>query len=190
MLDAFHIVVPVAIHQISNPATSGFGQVVGILLDNLMERHRLDDDDLLTIGRELETFHLSIRLTQLFAVRTIGLHHPNLTTTKVCNSFSIQPCRIGFALAAGCQLTIVASVCIHDADNLMALVLLDTVVAYLIDYLLTIGRSLYSSDASHSPQGFRSHHATFQFDITLSDVHVVFCIYAAQYRQYSDSQDN
>ena len=62
MLDAFHIVVPVAIHQISNPTTCSFGQVIGILLDNLMERHRLNDDDLLTIGRELEAFHLSIRL--------------------------------------------------------------------------------------------------------------------------------
>ena len=62
MLDAFHIVVPVAIHQISNPTTCSFGQIIGILFDNFMERHRLNDDDLLTIGRELEAFHLSIRL--------------------------------------------------------------------------------------------------------------------------------
>ena len=50
MLDAFYIVVPVAIHQVGHVTSGGFGQVVGILLYDVMEWKALDDDNLSAVG--------------------------------------------------------------------------------------------------------------------------------------------
>ena len=56
----------------------------------------------------------------------------------------------------------------------MALILLDTIVAHLIDDMLAVGGCLLTADASHRPKGLWGHHSALQFDI-LFTYHVVLC---------------
>ena len=74
MLNALHVVVPVAVHQVCDQSAGSLGQVGGGLLDALVEGNALQDDDLLTVGREFETLHVTIGLRQLLAVGAISLH--------------------------------------------------------------------------------------------------------------------
>ena len=57
----------------------------------------------------------------------------------------------------------------------MALVMLHTIVAYLIDNLTAVGRGCTTADATHSPQGLRRHQVAVQLDILSADVHVTLC---------------
>ena len=49
MLYRLHIVVPVAIHQVSHQTASSLRQVVWVLLDNLIEVNRVEQDHLLAV---------------------------------------------------------------------------------------------------------------------------------------------
>ena len=62
VLDALHVMVPVTVHQVGDTTTGSLGQVIGILLDNLMEGNTLDDDDMLAVRRELKPLNLSVGL--------------------------------------------------------------------------------------------------------------------------------
>ena len=62
MLDAFHVVVPVAVHQIGDQTTSSLGQIIGILLDDVVERDALQQHHGLAIGSKEEAFHFPTRL--------------------------------------------------------------------------------------------------------------------------------
>ena len=71
-----------AVHQVSNQAASGLRQIIGILLNNLVEGDALEDDNLLAVGRELEAFHLAVGLRQLLTIGAIGIHRPYLATCE------------------------------------------------------------------------------------------------------------
>ena len=62
MLDRLYIVIPMAIHKVGYLSACSLWEVIGILLNDLMERQRLDDDYLLAIMRELETLYAVIIL--------------------------------------------------------------------------------------------------------------------------------
>ena len=79
MLDALHVVVPVAIHEVGDATSRSLGEVGRILLDNLVEGNALEEDDVLTVGSKQETFHLAVGLGQLLPVGAVGLHAPDLT---------------------------------------------------------------------------------------------------------------
>ena len=151
MLNTFHVVVPVAVHQVGHTATGSLRQVAGILLDDLVEGNALQDDDLFAVGREFKAFHLTVALRQLPAVRAVSLHRPYLTTADEGDGLVVQPCRVRLALLADTQLLIIAAVAVHHADDLTALVGLHAVVTYLVDHPLAVRRSLHSTDASHGP---------------------------------------
>ena len=183
MLDALHVVVPVTVHQVCDASACCLWQVVRVLPDNLMERHRLDDDDFLTVGRELKAFNLAVSLAELSAVGAVSIHGPYLSTGSKGNGLCVQPGGVGLVLAAGCQLALVGAVTIHHADDLVTLVLLDAVVANLIDYQTSVWRGLDSADASHGPKGFRGHHATCQFDVLFSNHFCFLCIKCSACRE-------
>ena len=139
-----------------------------------MEGDALQNDDLLAVGRELETLHLPVSLRQLFAVCAVQLHAPDLTARDEGDSLVVEPCGVGLVLAASGQQALIAAfaVAVHYVENLMALVLFNTIVSHLIDHMLAVRRCLVRTDASHGPQGLRSHHATGQFNVAFS-YHVV-----------------
>ena len=49
------------------------------------------------------------------------------------------------------------AVCAYGVEHLVALVLLDAVVAHLVDNRLAVGRSSSAADASHSPKRLGIH---------------------------------
>ena len=160
VLDALDVVVPVAIHEVGDATACGLGQVGGVLLDNLMEGDALEDDDVFAVGGELEALDLAVGLGQLLAVSAVGLHAPYLTTGDEGDGVVVEPDGIGLVLAASGEQTAVLALGIHHIEHLMALVLLDAVVAHLIDNLLAVGRRCRCADASHGPQGLGCHGAT------------------------------
>ena len=89
------------IHQVGDTTAGSLGQVVGILLDNLVEVNTLDDDNLLTVRRELETLNLAISLRQLSAPATVRLHGPDFATADEGDGFVVEPCGVGLALSCG-----------------------------------------------------------------------------------------
>ena len=68
MLDGLHVVIPMAIHQVGDKTARSLGQVGGILLDDLVEVDALQQNHFLSVGREQEAFHLSLRFRELLAV--------------------------------------------------------------------------------------------------------------------------
>ena len=68
MLDALHIVIPVAIHQVCHQTACSLWQVIGILLDDVVEVKAMKEDDLAAIRRELEALDVLGSLGDLLAV--------------------------------------------------------------------------------------------------------------------------
>ena len=95
VLDAFYVVVPVAIHQVGNQAACSFGQVGGVLLDDFVEGYGLQHDDLLVVGREEEALNLPIGVRQLAAVAAVGLHGPYFASCEEGYGLCVQPRGVG-----------------------------------------------------------------------------------------------
>ena len=75
--NAFYIVVPMAIHEVSNQSSCSLGKVTWILLNDIVIGHLLDDNHLLLVGREEETFYFAVGLCQLLASLAVGVHRPH-----------------------------------------------------------------------------------------------------------------
>ena len=164
------------VHQVRNQSSCCFGQVAGVLLNDLMEGDALEEDDFLPVGRELKALNLTICLRQLATFTAVNLHLPHLSASHKGNGLVVEPDSIGLALlGVGRKGTGVSAVCIHYIEHLLALVVLHTVVANLVDYVLTIGRCSITSDASHCPKGLRCHLSTFDANVLLSNSHVFLC---------------
>ena len=119
---------------------------------------RLDEDDLLLVGREAESFDVDVTLGELSAVRSVGVHAPELTLGEECDALStVNPCSVSFAGSRSGERTLELSVSADGVEHLVALVLLHAVIAHLVSYCLAVGRSSCSSDASHSPECLRRH---------------------------------
>ena len=58
VLDALYIVVPVAVHQISNQTTRCLWQIIRILLDNIVEIDAMKQDNLRAVRRELKALDI------------------------------------------------------------------------------------------------------------------------------------
>ena len=101
MLDALHIVVPMAVHEVGDTTASSFRQVAGVLLDDLVEGNAFEDNNLLAIGRKLKALDLAVGLRQLLAVCAVGLHAPDFTTADEGDGLVIDPSGIGLAFLAG-----------------------------------------------------------------------------------------
>ena len=182
MLYAFHIVVPMAEHQVSDQSAGSLGQVGRILLDDVVVGERLDEYNFGTVGREDESLHAILLVRELLAVCAVGQHGPHLSFVEIGDALAtLNPGRVGLVLGTGGKLALVLAVGIHHAYYLMASVFLHTVVAYLVDHLFAVGRWHNSANSAHCPKCFRCHQVTFERDIALADVHIVLCLgrYAA-----------
>ena len=89
--------VPVAIHKVGYYTAGSLRQVIGILLDDLIESLRLDKDDFRAVGRELEALDARLVVSELFPVASVWVHSPNLSSCEECDTLaSLNPCRVGF----------------------------------------------------------------------------------------------
>ena len=88
-----------AIHQVGHHTTCSLWQVVGILLDNLVEGLRFDENHLLSVGRELISLNTGFVVSELAAVGTVGIHAPQLSTAQVGNALAaFNPCGVSLIL--------------------------------------------------------------------------------------------
>ena len=165
MRNRLDIVVPMAIHQVVDHAACRFGQVVGLLLNDVVEGDCLHDDYFFLVGREQETVHFAVGLRKLFAVAAVDVHRPDFAACDEGDAVVGKPCGIGLVLRRGRQLFLVLAVGIHHVENVMALVFLHAVVAHLIDDVLTVGRGRVAADASHCPECFGRHAVGLQLDV-------------------------
>ncbi len=173
MLDALHIVVPMAIHQVVHHATGRFGQVFGVLLDDFIKVDALQEDSLLAIRSEEEALDLAFGLAHLLAVVAVQAHLPDLTFAEEGDGFVVQPLHIGLVLGIGCQLLLLAAVGVHHPEHLVALVLCHAVIAHLEGDVLAVGRCLIATDAAHSPKRLRRHQVAFELNGLLLYVDLV-----------------
>ena len=95
---AFHVVVPVAVVEVGHAATGSQWQVVGILLYAFVIRQRLDENHLLLVGRELESFNVNVALCELSAVGAVGVHRPQLSLCEERDALAaLYPCCVSLA---------------------------------------------------------------------------------------------
>ncbi len=164
MLDALHIVVPMAIHQVVHDATGSFGKVFRILLDDFIEVDALQEDGFLAIRSEEEALDLAVGLGHLLAVLAVQAHLPDLTFPEESDGFVVQPPHIGLVLGIGCQLSLLAAVSIHHPKNLVALVLRHAVVAHLEGNVLSVWRGLIATNAAHCPKCLGRHEVAIKLN--------------------------
>ena len=180
MLDALHVVVPMAIHQVVHHATGRFGQVFGVLLDDFIEVDALQEDSLLAIGSDEETLDLAFGLAHLLAAVAVKAHLPNLTLAEESDGFVVEPLHVGLVLGITGQLPLLAAVGVHHPKHLVALVLRHAVIAHLEGDVLAVGRCLIATDAAHCPKSLRRHQVAFELYGLLFNVHfVAFLLCAA-----------
>ena len=183
MLDALHVVVPMAIHQVGHHASGCLGQVGGLLLNDLVEGDALQDDDLRIVGREHEALHLALGLRQLFATRAVKVHFPYLATFDEGHGLVVQPLGIRLVVSVLCQLLLLAAVGIHHPQHLVALVLLHAVVAHLEYDVLAVGRGLIATNTTHGPECLGRHLVAGEFDGLFLDVHFISLFLCAAGRE-------
>ena len=179
MLDALDKMIPMAVHEVGDDTTFCLRQVFGVLLDDLVEVDALQEDDLLTVGREQEALHLTLGLGQLLASAAIEVHLPDLTALEEGDSLSVEPLGIGLIIGIGSELLLLCAVGIHHPKHLVALVLLNTVIAHLKDDMLAIGRSLIATDATHCPECLGGHLVALQLYGLLLYIHFVAFLLSA-----------
>ncbi len=162
MQDALHVVVPVAIVHVGYQSACSQRQIGRVLLDGAVVRQLLDEDNLLAVGRELEALDTRLVLGELFAVGAVWVHAPELSATDEGNLLSaIDPCRVTLVLGIGGECLLVFAIGIHHEEHLMALVFFYAVVAYLVNNLLAVRRSLCCTNSSHRPEGLWGHQVVF-----------------------------
>ena len=154
MLDALHIVVPMAIHQVVHDTTCGFWKVLRLLFDDFIKVDALQDNGFLAVWSDEETLDLAVCLGQLLAFVAVHAHFPNLSVPKECDGFIVQPLCIGLVLSIFCQLFLLAAISLHHPKNLVALVFCHAVIAHLEHDVISVGRGLAATYAAHCPKCF------------------------------------
>ena len=134
----------------------------------------MEQNHLLAIRRELETLDRFRGVRNLLAVRTVGVHSPQLSTCQESN-LSVIPGRIGLALATCGQSGVACTISVDDGNLLQTLISLYAVVANLVNNLLTIGRSLGSTYTTHGPKCLGGHQVAGKLDILFPYLHVFCC---------------
>ena len=158
MSHRLHIVVPVAVVEVCDQTARSQRQVGRVLLYALMVRQRLDEYDVLAIGRELVALDVGLRMGELLTVGAVGRHAPQLASREIRYAPSaVYPRGIRLAGRGRSELRLLLSVHGEDVEYLVTLVLLHAVIAHLVDYRLAVGRSLGPSYASHGPQRLGIH---------------------------------
>ena len=176
MLNALHIVVPVTVHQVGHQTACGFGQVGGVLLDDIMEGDGLQEDHAATVGRELEPFHGPIGMAHLLAVAAVAVHAPHLTAFEEDDAVA-QPCRVGLVVCILGEQLLSGTIAVDEVEHLVALVLLHAVIAYLIDDFIASGAGCIAADAAHGPESLRGEQVALQGDVAFAYVHFLLCFH-------------
>ena len=127
-----------AVHEVCYYTTGSLGQIIGVLLDNLVEVDALQQDNLLSVGREHKTLHFALGFRQLLAFVTFKVHFPDLATFQEGNGLVVQPLCIRLVAGFGGELFLFCTISVHHPEHLMALVLFHAVVTQLEDNVLAV----------------------------------------------------
>ena len=174
MRSGCHPFVPMLVHQVGNDDTGCLGQV-GMLVGGALHGFYLrNEKQLLAVGRESESFDVSLVPGELFAFRTVRVHLPHLAAAAFVAEESdflavFNPDGLAFLPAVAGDLSVAAAIGIHDKQLVVALVFRYAVIGYRVSNLFLVGRYGYAADTAHCPKRFGRHALTFNLYIRSFD---------------------
>ena len=163
------VLIPVLVHQIVDDHAGGFGKVFffrgngGVLGDLFDENHAL------AVRREEEILHIVGFVADLAAVTAIGLHDPKLVAAAFGRKIGdllfvadFYPHCTAFAVGGSRETLRLFGLEVQEIKHAVRLVLGYTIISDGVYGLRAGCIGLNTADASHSPEGFRSHEVGLQ----------------------------
>ena len=119
MRNGFYPFVPMFIHEVVDNTSGCFGQVRINIRGSLTVFYIRKEYDLFLIGRKEKTVYSFFLIADLFSVRSVGIHYPQLRTSAFgCQKrylFSIvDPYSILFGFRSMGDLNFITSVNVHN----------------------------------------------------------------------------
>ena len=149
--------------------------MVGMLVGGALHGFYLrNEKQLLPVGRESESFDVSLVPGELFAFRTVRIHLPHLAAAAFVAEESdflavFNPDGLAFLPAVAGDLSVAAAIGIHDKQLVVALVFRYAIIRHRIHHFFPVRRYVHTADTSHGPQSFRGHATVFDPDVRLPD---------------------
>ena len=163
------VLIPVLVHQIIDDHAGGFGEVFLFRGNGGVLGDFFDEDHALAVGREEEILHIVDFVADLSAVTAVGLHDPKLVAAAFGRKIGdllfvadFYPHGAALTVGGSGETLRLFGLEIQKIKHAVRLVLRNAIISDGIDGLRAGSIRLYTADASHGPEGFRSHEVGLQ----------------------------